>query len=282
MNSYLLTADNLTVFHDSNLYTFPVTHISWDKMMEALKQGDLDRVIELGDTKRTVVGLLADTALELRDGDTLWYQSLPLPTLLTKRILDMHKQGFSLGALEQFAINLSKNPSYRSREQLYGFLEKNQHPLTPDGCFLAYKRVGYDYLDCHTHTVSNKIGETVEMERHLVDDDPNRTCSAGLHACGFGYLSSYVGDHLMVVKINPADVVSVPTDYDNAKLRCCKYTVVDELPVSLIQERETHHWDREVVGVETEEDDETLDEGDDYNDEEYGIDDEETEEEIIN
>ena len=30
----------------------------------------------------------------------------------------------------------------------------------------------------------------------------------------------------MILKINPADVVSVPTDYNNSKGRCCKYTVV--------------------------------------------------------
>ena len=29
----------------------------------------------------------------------------------------------------------------------------------------------------------------------------------------------------MIVKINPADVVAIPTDYNNTKGRCCKYVV---------------------------------------------------------
>jgi hypothetical protein len=32
----------------------------------------------------------------------------------------------------------------------------------------------------------------------------------------------------MIVKINPADVVAIPTDYNNQKGRCCRYEVVDE------------------------------------------------------
>ena len=33
----------------------------------------------------------------------------------------------------------------------------------------------------------------------------------------------------MICKINPRDVVSVPSDYDNAKMRDCRYEVIGEL-----------------------------------------------------
>jgi hypothetical protein len=33
----------------------------------------------------------------------------------------------------------------------------------------------------------------------------------------------------MAIKINPADVVSIPADYDNTKGRCCRYVVASEL-----------------------------------------------------
>ena len=32
----------------------------------------------------------------------------------------------------------------------------------------------------------------------------------------------------MIVKIDPADVVSIPVDYNNSKGRCCKYEVIAE------------------------------------------------------
>ena len=35
----------------------------------------------------------------------------------------------------------------------------------------------------------------------------------------------------MILKINPADVVSIPTDYNNSKGRTCRYEVIGELGV---------------------------------------------------
>jgi hypothetical protein len=36
----------------------------------------------------------------------------------------------------------------------------------------------------------------------------------------------------MILKISPADVVSIPTDYNNSKGRTCKYEVIGELGVN--------------------------------------------------
>ena len=32
----------------------------------------------------------------------------------------------------------------------------------------------------------------------------------------------------MLVKVDPADVVSIPVDYNNTKMRCCRYEVIGE------------------------------------------------------
>jgi hypothetical protein len=37
-------------------------------------------------------------------------------------------------------------------------------------------------------------------------------------------------DVIMICKVNPKDVVSVPVDYDNAKMRVASYEVVGEIP----------------------------------------------------
>ena len=68
------------------------------------------------------------------------------------------------------------------------------------------------------------------MPRNQVMDDPNVTCAAGLHFCSIEYLNSMWGHngHTMIVKINPADVVSIPVDYNNSKGRCCRYEVIAE------------------------------------------------------
>jgi hypothetical protein len=63
------------------------------------------------------------------------------------------------------------------------------------------------------------------MDRSKVDDDPNNTCSKGLHVASLPYLQHYPGSVTVLVKVNPANVVSIPTDYNNSKMRVCEYEV---------------------------------------------------------
>jgi hypothetical protein len=102
-------------------------------------------------------------------------------------------------------------------------------PITPDGHFLAYKKVKVDYKDCYSGTMDNSVGQVVEMERNRVDDDKDRTCSTGLHFCSREYLNHFGGERVVIVKINPRDVVSIPADYNNTKGRACRYEVIDEI-----------------------------------------------------
>lgn len=148
---------------------------------------------------------------------------------LTRRFIQMYKEKQALKPLVRFIDNLMENPSNRSVTQLYGFLECNSLPITDDGHFIAYKRVNDDYTDCYTGKIDNSIGQVPEMDRNMVDDDPNRTCSHGLHVCSREYLNSYTGSRIMIVKVNPRDVVSIPRDYNFSKMRCCKYEVIGEM-----------------------------------------------------
>ena len=159
-------------------------------------------------------------------------------TIIQKGLIDRFQylldRNLPIGYFINFLSNLMSNPSERCRQQLYRFLKSNELPITPDGCFLGYKYVSTDYTDIYSHSFDNSIGSIVEMKRKDVDDDPNVYCSHGLHACSFAYLTNINvfgrSVRVMVTKINPADVVSIPFDYNNSKIRCCKYEVVDELP----------------------------------------------------
>ncbi len=110
---------------------------------------------------------------------------------------------------------------------LYRFLEHNGHPLTEDGCFIAYRGVTDDFRDCRTRSIDNSVGSVVEMPREQVDDNPNNTCSYGLHVACFNYAEGF-GPKLIEVKVNPKDVVCVPEDYEGTKMRVCRYEVVNE------------------------------------------------------
>ena len=74
----------------------------------------------------------------------------------------------------------------------------------------------------------------IEVERNGVCDDKNIGCSSGLHAGSVQYATDFgAGGKVVLVEINPADVVSVPEDCNCQKLRACKYKVVGEYEIPL-------------------------------------------------
>lgn len=131
-----------------------------------------------------------------------------------------------------FVRRVANNPDHRVFDQLYAFCSHNDIEITEDGMLVAFKRVREDYLDIHSGTISNTVGKVVEMPRIAVDNDPERTCSSGLHACAFSYLNSFSysrNDRILKILIDPADVVSVPVDYNGTKIRVCKYYISEDV-----------------------------------------------------
>lgn len=224
---YILQGDNIVIVIDGDPHTINRTHVTYTKLVDAIKSKDWDSVKELINPTKVVVNYSKGN-LQIVDGEMFW-KGQPFHNSLANRMISMLQEGFDVEPMVNFMHNLMRNPSKRAVDELYGFLEKNSLPITPDGCFLAYKRVKADYTDCHTGTMDNSVGRVVEMERNMVDDNRDNTCSTGLHFCSFDYLASFHGDRTVIVKINPADVVSIPSDYNNAKGRTCCYEVIGEV-----------------------------------------------------
>jgi hypothetical protein len=132
-----------------------------------------------------------------------------------------------------------ENPSMQSQKELYDFLEHENLAVTSDGYFLAYKAVRSDFKDKYRGVFDNSVGKVCEMTRSKVDDDRGRGCSNGLHAGALNYVAGYGslenGDRIVIVKINPKDVVSVPSDCNYEKLRTCRYEVVAEYAGELLK-----------------------------------------------
>ena len=148
-------------------------------------------------------------------------------------------KGLPFQPLVTFLNNLMENPSMQSQKELYDFLEHEHLPITEDGCFLAYKAVRSDYKDKYRGVFDNRVGQVCKMTRSKVDDDRGRGCSNGLHAGALNYVATYgsleSGDKIVIVKINPKDVVSVPSDCNCEKLRTCQYEVVGEYQGELLK-----------------------------------------------
>jgi len=150
--------------------------------------------------------------------------------VVVQRILDMLVIGIDCTHIFKFILKLNKNPSKRAVDELYTFLEHKHLPITTNGNFLAYKAVRHDYSDKHTGKFLNTIDAVLEMPRNKVDDDKEVGCSYGFHAGTYEYASNFAGgnDRLVLVEIDPADVVSIPVDCEFQKLRTCRYKVVQE------------------------------------------------------
>jgi len=209
--------------------------------LELLQEEDYESIFEM-DIKSVVTNFFqtdkyGDISVKIEDGTGVVHfgrdnTTVPLHPAIAQRILKMNEQGLDSLALVNFISNLYDNPSKTAVDELYLFIEACELPITDDGCFIAYKIVREDYKDIFSGTMDNSIGQTLKMPRNMVDDNRNRTCSAGLHFCSKDYLSYYGkvnNSRCILVKINPADVVSIPSDYNNAKGRTWQYTVVGEV-----------------------------------------------------
>lgn len=226
---FLIQGNNVVVVIDNKPHTINKTHISYQKILDAVKAGDWDTVRDVIEPKKVVLEYgQGNIAIQ---GDKFFWKGQPFAGVLADRIINMYQEGFPVEPMIKFMENLMSNPSKRAVDELYTFLEKGNLPITPDGHFLAYKKVRKDYLDIHSGTMDNSVGKIVEMERNTVDDNANNTCSTGLHFCSLAYLDHFGGSdsRVMVLKINPRDVVSIPADYNATKGRACRYEVIDEI-----------------------------------------------------
>lgn len=231
MFPYLIQGSNITVVINNKPHTISKTHPTFEKVKEAIKAGEWETVRNIIDPKKMVLQY-GKGNLSIQ-GDKLFWKGAEFHNAMSRRMFMMIQEDMPVEPLVLFMENLMDNPSYRAVNELYGFLEKNNLPVTPDGHFLAYKKVREDYKDVYSGTFDNSVGQVVTMERNAVNDDKNHTCSAGLHFCSQGYLNHFGGERVMILKINPRDVVSIPTDYDNSKGRCCRYEVIGEVGVNV-------------------------------------------------
>ena len=255
MKSFIVTSEGVALYLDGKSYSADKSHPRYNQIVDAIKAEAWDDIPGLVNIAIAVQDYATGSAVTVdAEAGIVAYRGEPLRGYLVERILAMMNEGFNIKPMTNYLENLMQNPSKRSIDELHGFNEYGRMPQTEDGYFIAYKRIR-GWFDTYTQKVLNKPAHlldnddlaklpytvngvtvdlvdgnlTVSMPRNRVDDVAERTCSYGLHFCSQEYLKSFSGDKIVVLKINPADVVSIPTDYNNTKGRCCKYQVIDVL-----------------------------------------------------
>jgi hypothetical protein len=225
----------ITVVLDGERHSINAGNGMFSKALEAYKVNDWDVFIGCVNPSIRLKSLYASyEGIEVKDGN-LYVFDEPVHSTLATRVLSFLEAGLDCVHLFKFILKLNLNPSKRAVDELYTFLEHRALPITDNGNFLAYKAVREDYTDKYTGKFLNTIDAVLEMPRNKVDDDKNVGCSYGFHAGTVEYAKDFMGreGHLMIVEINPADVVSIPTDCQFQKLRTSKYKVVGEYEIDL-------------------------------------------------
>lgn len=228
---WLITDHNVTVNFKGQTHIVPRSDNMADRLITAIKAQDWKKVPTLVSAAKRIEKFSKGT-FQVRDGQIL-VNGVVAPTALGQKILRFSNDGLPYQPLVKFAEKLQQNPSFRAVNELFTFLEKNDHPITETGNFIAYKRVRGDFMDIHSGTFDNHPGQAPTVNRNQVDEDCSRTCSEGLHVANWNYAhtqfasSNSATDVMLEVEVNPADVVAVPVDYNNSKMRVCKYVVLN-------------------------------------------------------
>ena len=228
--NWTISENNISVNYDGQTHIVPRTDALADRLIKAMKENRIQEIPALVDAAKRIE-VYSKGNFQVKDGRVM-INGMAAPEVLSNKIIRFSNEGLPFQPLIKFAENLQKNPSYRAVNELFQFLEKNDHPLTENGNFIAYKRVRSTFKDIHSNTMDNSVGNVVEIPRNQVDEDSSRTCSHGLHVANWTYAHTQFAssdsqtDVMLEVEVNPADVVAIPADYNQAKMRVCKYKVL--------------------------------------------------------
>lgn len=245
---YTLNECSITFFINGKQSTLASDHPNFDEIVIAVMKGDPDgnlrQLIDPTDT----ISEVTFGRVTIKSGEYVYCDDQLVPDYLANRILMHISKDFPVEPLIKFAEKLMENPNADVRNDLYTWLERGNMPIYPDGDFVAYKLVKHDFTPFHPgdYGQDQSPGQEVTMPRELCNENRYDTCSTGLHFCSYEYLPTFNSWHggrlrdsstsnkVILLKINPRDVVAIPTDYNLSKGRCCRFLSIQEIMLDKI------------------------------------------------
>jgi len=234
---YLVTEQAVTVtFDNGTSKAIARSNAQASQIVTAVLSGVNDREVEELFDKALAVKRYMQGNIEVTEGGEVKFKGRKLGHEVSEKIVAFMRAGIPHEPLVKFLNLLMENPSNRSVNCLYPFLVHQDIQIADDGYLVCYKAVRSDYKDKHSGTYDNSPGAVIREDRNTIDDNPESTCSHGLHAGSIQYVRGFAssGDKIIRVRINPKDVVSVPADHNATKLRVCEYTVIEDVTDQVI------------------------------------------------
>lgn len=235
---------SITALVDGELLVATSEHPNYKAILSAVVEGVEAGLSDLFDVSKAVAKRFQRISERVTvAAGQVYFDGELVDNSLTKQILRFMDDGEEdFQPLVNFFEKVATNPQEHSREQLFRWLQQHDFPIDADGDIIAYKgvRVGSDGVytsisrgpavvngESVNGYVPNPLGATVEMPRNSVAWNPSVGCSTGLHAGTWSYAKGFAQGAVLKVKINPRDVVSVPTDCADQKVRVCRYRVLE-------------------------------------------------------
>lgn len=237
IKSIALTENGMTCYKtDGSILNLPLKVMpEMNDIMKMMQNIQLNGCTELLGLKTdSLMSLISEMGFEpvkQEGGIFIKLSNGPIPA---EPLQDLIKHSHATGnsaALQALMNRISTIDRQHSVEDLVRFIENAEMPVTADGRLVAFKRVnkhsdGNNY-DVYSGTILNNVGCRVQMDIENVDPNRARDCSYGLHVASRGYLRNFSGDTLLLILVNPEDVIAVP-QYDPKKVRVCRYDIVHE------------------------------------------------------
>lgn len=236
---------------DGKAFTFPNEHPNFQVAVDlALEKGSKDseeyrKLFDVEESVRDLFGVVTDR-VRVAEG-VVYFDDKPMHNTVTEQILRFMEEGLKdYKPLAKFMENIADNPNENSREQLFDWLELHHLAIDENGYVVCFKGVDRDYKPSRSgpgtvvypdgRVVETKAGmldytpgNTVSIDRAIVNEDKNATCSVGLHVANRRFADGHQ-NHTVEVRVNPKDFVSVTADSSREKIRCCKLYVVGDAP----------------------------------------------------
>lgn len=240
------TTETLVVQLDT-LTPISSTHARFDEIKTYLAGGgdDPDYVRHLLDVRGYVSQQLQQLSERVTcDGTTIRFDGEVVDSALARHILRLVRDGGAqLRPAVLFMENLANNPSRESREHLWSWLRERDFTLTSSGHIIGYKAVrntpdnqsissGREDVTVNGRVyrgrIPNPVGADVAISRAEVNPNREHGCSVGLHVGTWEYAAEFGRgeDKVLTVSVNPRDVVAVPDDCEQQKMRVCRYNVL--------------------------------------------------------
>src|SRR5450759_3907491 len=135
MISYIATSNGITSVIKGVSYTITSDNPTYGQVLDALKNREPDETIEDLFKLANAIKRYAKGDIEVVNESTLLYKGEEVNNHVVDRIVKFMSEGLPVEPLIAFLERLLANPSRRSIEELYTFLEHKNLPITPEGFF---------------------------------------------------------------------------------------------------------------------------------------------------